>query len=104
MYVLGQMLIHDSKTRVLGRAVVYGDEWFGNESVGKMEDEITALPTRNQVVPTAESDWAYKTAKGSWDQSHFVRCVLKGLRQARAKPFSSVQFSHSIVSDSLRPH
>ena len=63
MYVLGQMLIHDSKTRVLGRAVAYGDEWFGNESVGKREYEITALPTVNQVVPITEPDWDYN--KGS---------------------------------------
>ena len=26
--------------------------------------------------------------KGRWDQSHVVRCVLEGLRQARAKPLS----------------
>ena len=24
-------------------------------------------------------------AKGRWDQSHFVRCVLEGLRQMHAK-------------------
>ena len=29
----------------------YGDEWFGNESIGKKEGEITALPTGNQAVP-----------------------------------------------------
>ena len=46
------------KTRVLGKAVAYGDEWLGNESVGKREDEITALPTGNQVVPN------YKTRMG----------------------------------------
>ena len=34
MYVLGQTLTPDSKTQVLGKAVAYGDEWFGNESVG----------------------------------------------------------------------
>ena len=50
MYVLGQKLTPDSGTRVLGKAVAYGDEWFGNESVGKREDEITALPTGNQAV------------------------------------------------------
>ena len=46
MYIVGQMLTPDSKTRVLGKAVVYGDERLGNESVGKREDNITALPTR----------------------------------------------------------
>ena len=45
MYILGQMLTPDSKTRVLGKAVAYGDEWLGNESVGKRENEIAALPT-----------------------------------------------------------
>ena len=73
-------------SKVLGKAVAYGDEWFCNESVGKREDKISALPTGNQVVPTTEPDWDYNTAKGRWGQSHFVRCILEGLRQARAKP------------------
>ena len=60
MYILGQTLTPDSKTRVLGKAVAYGDEWLGNESVGKREDEIPALPTGNQAVPTIEPDWDYK--------------------------------------------
>ena len=85
MYILGQKLTPDSKTQVLGKAVPYGDEWFGNEPSGKREDEITTLPTGNQAVPTTEPDWDYSTAKGRWDQSHFVRCILKGLRQAHAK-------------------
>ena len=82
MYILGQTLTPDSKTRVLGKPIAYGDEWFGNESVGKREDEITALPTGNQAVPITEPDWDYDTANGKWDQSHFVRCILEGLRQA----------------------
>ena len=35
MYILGQTLTSDSKSQVLGKAVAYGDEWLGNESVGK---------------------------------------------------------------------
>ena len=72
----------------MGKAVANGDEWLGNESVGKREDEIAALPTGNQVVPIIEPDWDYNTAKGRWDQSHFVRCILEGLRQVRAKPLN----------------
>ena len=82
------MLTPDSKSRVLGKAVAYGDEWLGNESVGKREDEITALPTGNQVVPTTELGWDYNTAKGRWDQSHFFRSTLEGLRQVRSKPLN----------------
>ena len=52
IFTLGQTLTPDSKTQVLGKAVAYGDEWLGNESVGKRKDEIAALPTGNQVVPT----------------------------------------------------
>ena len=88
MYILRQTLTPESKTRVLGKAVAYGDEWLGNESVGKRENEIAALPTENQAVPTIEPDWDYNTAKGRWDQSHFVRCILEGLRQARSKPLN----------------
>ena len=88
MYILGQTITPDSKIRVLGKAVAYGDEWFCNESVGKREDEITGLSTGNQAVPTTEPDWDYNTGKGRWDQSHFVRCILEGLRQVRAKPLN----------------
>ena len=28
------------QSQVLGKAVAYGDEWLGNESVGKRENEI----------------------------------------------------------------
>ena len=88
MYILGQMLTPDSKSWVLGKAVAYEDEWLGNESVGKRENEIAALPTGNQAIPITEPDWGYNTARGRWDQSHFVRCILEGLRQACAKPLN----------------
>ena len=94
MYILGQMLTPDSKTRVLGKAVAYGDEWLGNESVGKREDEIAALPNGNQAVPTIEPDWDYNSAKGRWDQSHFVRCILEGLRQARSEPLNYAKLAN----------
>ena len=68
--------------------VAYGNEWLGNESAGKREDKIATLPTGNQAVPSSEPDWDYNTAKGRWDQSHFVRCILEGLRQARSKPLN----------------
>ena len=71
------MLTPDSKTRVLGKVVAYGDERFGNESAGKREDEITTLFTGNQAVPTTEPDWDYNTAKGRWGHSHFVSVFLK---------------------------
>ena len=86
MYFFGQTLTPDSKTQVLGKAVAYGDEWLGNELVGKREDEIAALPTGNQAVPTTEPDW--DTAKGRQDQSHFVRYIPEGLRQVHSKPLT----------------
>ena len=75
-------------SKVLGKAVAYGDEWFCNESVGKREDKITGLSTGNQAVPTTEPDWDYNTGKEKWDQSNFVRCILEGLRQVHAKPLN----------------
>ena len=54
--------------------------------MGKREDEITALPTGSQAVPATEPDWDYNAAKGRWDQSYFVRCILEGLRQVCSKP------------------
>ena len=63
MYAMGQTLILDSNTWVLGKLVAYGDERFGDESVGKREEEITTLPIGKLVVPTTEPDWVYNTAK-----------------------------------------
>ena len=74
--------------------VACGDEWFGNKSAGKTEDEITALPTGNREVPITEPDWDYNTAKGRWDQSHFVRCILEGLRQTHAKTLNYAKLAN----------
>ena len=79
------MLTPHSKTQVLGKAVAL-------EMNGLV---IAALPTGNQVVPTTELDWDYNMAKGRWDQSHFVRCVLEGLRQARAKTLNSAKLANT---------
>ena len=93
MYILGQTLTPDSKTRVLEKAVAYGDEWLGDESAEKGEGEIAVFPTGNQAVPTTEPDWDYYTAKERWDQSHFVRCVLEGLRQPHAKTLNHAKLA-----------
>ena len=42
-YILGQTLTPASKTQLFGKAVAYGDEWLGNESVGKREDEFQRI-------------------------------------------------------------
>ena len=87
-YILGQTLTPNSKTWVLGKPITFGDEWLGNESVAKREDEIAILSTGNQAVPIIERYWDYNLAKGWWDLSHFlrcIRCILKGLRQGHAK-------------------
>ena len=78
----------------MGKAIPCGDEWLGNESVAKKEDEIAALPTGNQAVPTIDLDWDYNTAKGRWDQGHFVRYVLEGLRQAHAKTLNYAKLAN----------
>ena len=62
--------------------------------MGKRENEIAALPTENQAVPITESDWDYNTAKGRWNQSHFVRCILEGLRQAGAKTLNYAELAN----------
>ena len=49
---------------------------------------IWEFPIGNQAVPNIAPDWYYNTAKGRWNQSHFVRCILEGLRQARSKPLN----------------
>ena len=93
MYILGQTLTPNSKGRVLGKAVAYGDECLGNESVGK-KDEITTFPTGNHTVQITEPDWDYNTAKGRWGQSYFVRCILEGFRQVLAKTLNYAKLAN----------
>ena len=50
--------------------------------------------TGNQEGPTTEPDWDYNMAKGRWDQSHFVRCILEGLRQARARTLNYAKLAN----------
>ena len=79
------------------------DEWLGNESVGKREDEIAGIPTGNQTVPTVEPDWDYNTAKRRWGQSHFARCILEGLRQAHAKTLNYAKLAKIEQEDKETP-
>ena len=61
---------------------------MNNVSVNKQKrgrTERATFPIGNQAVSTIEPDWEYNTAKGRWDQSHFVRCVFEEFRQAHAK-------------------
>ena len=60
MYVLGQTLTPDSKTRVLGDSNTFGDEWLECEAREKREHELALLPTGSQAVPITESlCWMY---------------------------------------------
>ena len=54
-HVLGQTLIPDSKTWVLGESITFGDKWLERETGGKREHEIALLPTESQTVPTTET-------------------------------------------------
>ena len=80
MYVLEQTLTPQN-LRVLGEATTFGDEWLEHETRGKRKHKITLLPTGSQAVHTTEPDWDYNMAKRRWDQNHFARCILEGLKQ-----------------------
>ena len=56
-----------------------------HETRDKREHEIALLPTGSHVVPMTEPDWAYNMAKRRWDQNHFARCSLEGLKQVHTK-------------------
>ena len=52
MYVSWQTLTPDSRTRVLGEATTFGDEWLEHEARKKREHKIALFPTGSQVGPT----------------------------------------------------
>ena len=47
-------LTPDSRTRVLGEATTFGDEWLERETRENKEHEIALLPTGSQAVPKTE--------------------------------------------------
>ena len=77
------MLTPDLRARVLREATTFGDEWLEREIRGKREHEIALLPTGSQAVPTTEPDWNYNMA--NWDQNHFARHILEGLKRIHTK-------------------
>ena len=87
-YVLGLMLIPNSRDRVLGEGTAFGDEWLEGEARGKQEHEIALLPMGSQAVPIAEPDWDEHKEKGIWEQTHFINCIIEGLKRARTKPLN----------------
>ena len=88
MYVLGQTLTPDQRAQVWGEATAFGDEWFECEARGKREHEIALLPMGSQVVPIAEPDWDYHKEKIIWEQTHFINCIIEGLKKAKTKPLN----------------
>ena len=58
MYVLGQMLTPDSRTRVLGEATILLLKMNDlSMRQGERGNERALLPTERQAVPTTEPDW-----------------------------------------------
>ena len=85
---MGQTLTHDSRDRVLGEATAFGDEWLEYKARGQREHEIALLPTGSQAVPIAEPGWDYHKEKGIWEHTHFVSCIIEGLKRAQTKPLN----------------
>ena len=42
----------------------------------------------SQVVPVAEPDWDYHKEKIIWEQTHFINCIIEGLKKAKIKPLN----------------
>jgi len=42
----------------------------------------------SQVVPKAEPDWDYHKEKIIWEQTHFINCIIEGLKKAKTKPLN----------------
>ena len=68
------------------------------------------------AVPWEDPNWDYQEGRPGWAAcNHMAACLIVGLPKAGHKAinfdklqeitqFGSVQFTHSVVSDSLRPH
>ena len=69
----------------MGEVTIFGDEWLERETRRKREHELALLPTGSQAVPITVPDGDYNMAKGRWDQNHFARCILEGLKRAPTK-------------------
>ena len=89
------------KEVVIKNAQGWGDEWYATSMQGRPDNESAWLPTGLQAVPRADLNWAHDKDSDDWKRFHLITFIKESLRKSQAKPFSSVQFSHSVMSDSL---
>ena len=66
----------------------FGDEWLEREAKGKREHEIVLLPMGSQAVPIADPGWDDDKEKGIWGQTHFINCIIEGLKRDQTKPLN----------------
>ena len=92
------------KEVVIKNAQRWGDEWYATSTQERVDSESAWLPTGLQAVLIADLNWAHDKDSDDWKRAHFITFIKESLRISQAKPLSSVQFSHSVVSDSLWPH
>ena len=103
--VLGQILTPDSRAWVLAEATAFGDKWLECETRGNREHEIALLPqfiSVAQSCPTLCDPMFHCLPSCSAGQT--LQAVLKLFLPHQKNLFVYVQFSRSVVSDSLRPH
>ena len=105
VHVLGQILTPDSRAWVLAEATAFGDKWLECETRGNREHEIALLPqfiSVAQSCPTLCDPMFHCLPSCSAGQT--LQAVLKLFLPHQKNLFVYVQFSRSVVSDSLRPH
>jgi hypothetical protein len=47
--------------------------------------------TGDQAVPRYDPKWNTENGKDEWTRSHFIHCILEGLRRAKVKPLNYSQ-------------
>ena len=87
----------------MGEASTSGDEWLERETRGKRKHKIALLPTGSQAVTMTEPDWDCDMAKGRWDQNHFARCILEGLKQMHTKTLDYAKLADTEQGEKKSP-
>jgi hypothetical protein len=86
MLLLGQILISLQKQQVLDQATAVGNDCYLSHTPSQV-----LILTGDQAIPRSDPNWDSKDRTDDWHQSHFIYCIIEGLRRAKVKPLNYSQ-------------
>lgn len=76
---------------------LHDSRWYAVNAWGKTEEELASYPMGCQAIPLSDSKWYPDIDNAdNWDRTHFITCIVEGLRKALSKPFNYSNLSQVV--------